>query len=136
MVVIKDVMNRNVVTIDRNKIIYEAAELMSEKGISCLVIADEGKASGIVTRRDILEKVIIQRKNIEEIKVSEIMTSPVITINQEATLIYAAGIMNYRKIKQIPVVSNEQVVGIVTQTDIVLNINTILGFDKKNVTQA
>lgn len=136
MVVIKDVMNKNVETVKPDSTIYAAAELMSSKGISCLIISEDEKVSGIVTRRDILEKVIVQRKNPDEIKVSEIMTAPVITVNEEATLIYAAGIMNYRKIKQIPVVSQEKVAGIVTQTDIVLNINTILGFDKKNLTQA
>ncbi|MGM5488885.1 MAG: CBS domain-containing protein [Nanobdellota archaeon] len=130
MVFIKDIMHRHVFTIDKSQTVFSAAEKMSNKGISCLVIVEEDVPKGIITRRDIFEKVIIAKKNPEEMTVAMVMTTPVVTMNEGASLIAASGIMNARKIKQVPIVSEEKLVGIVTQTDIVSNINTILGFDR------
>jgi len=128
-------MQKNLVTAEKKDTVFKAAELMSSHGISCLIIKEEEKAIGIITRRDILEKILLQKKDAENVKVEEIMTAPVISVNQNASLVYAAGIMKIRRIKQIPVTSEEKVVGIVTQTDIVLNINTILGFDEQKLAQ-
>jgi CBS domain-containing protein len=133
MVLIKDVMSKNVIIIEENKTIFEAADKMCSKGISSLVIIESDKVKGIITRRDIFEKVMIKKLDPEKILVKEIMSFPVVVLNENASLIAASGLMKSRKIKQIPIISdNNNIIGIITQTDIILNINCILGFDKKD----
>ncbi len=133
MITIHDVMNKNVLTVNKDSTIFEAAEIMANKEVSCLVVVEDGNVKGILTWRDILGKVVIKKLNLEAVKASEIMASPVITINQDATLHAASGIMNIKKIKQLPVVNQGKLVGIITQTDVVRNINYILESDKMNI---
>jgi signal-transduction protein with cAMP-binding, CBS, and nucleotidyltransferase domain len=130
MVIIKEIMTSNIFTIGKNNTIYQAAELMANKGVSCLLILNENNADGIITRRDILEKVILKKINPEEATVLEHMTTPVFTMNVDATIIAASGIMNAKKIKQLPIEMDQKIVGIVTQTDVVRHINKILEYDR------
>ncbi len=132
MVLIKDIMNTEVFTISEQDSIFDATKKMAENGVSCLVITQDEIVKGIVTRRDILEKAVLAKKDLDTGKISEIMTSPVITMKQEGTMIAASGIINMKHIKQLPIVDEkEKLVGIITQTDIVLNINSILKYDRQ-----
>ncbi len=110
MVYIKDVMSQIVYTIDKNKTILDAAKEMSTKGVSCLVIKENENIEGIITRRDILEKVVAEKIKPETVKVVKKMSLPVITINENAALIAASGIMNVKKVKQLPVVNKNKLV--------------------------
>ncbi len=126
MVTVEDIMSKDVFKIEKSENVYAAVNMMSMNTVSCLVVIDNGKGAGIITRRDVLEKVVLPRKNVDEVKVEEIMSTPVITMAANATLIAASGIMNAKKIKQIPIVNNDDLIGIITQTDIVLNINNVV----------
>jgi CBS domain-containing protein len=133
MVIIKDVMSKDVITIEKEKTIFDAISIMCSKNISCLVIIENEKVVGIITRHDILEKVILEKIEPENAFVKDFMTTPVITLNENGTLIAASGIMNSKKIKQIPIVSDDNTLsGIITQTDIVINVNSLIGFYKQN----
>ncbi len=134
MVTLKKVMCKKVVTISKDDNILEASSRMAENGISCLVVMENEEIVGIITRRDVLEKVVVKKLEPEKIKIKEIMSTPVKTLNEESHLIVAAGVMNAAQIKQLPVVNQEnKLIGIVTQTDVVRNINTLLGRDMKNI---
>jgi len=74
---------------------------------------------GIVTHKDIVSKVVQPRIPIDALKAIEIMSAPVVTINEDASLEEAAKLMSRKRIKKLPVVSDEKLVGIITSTDLV-----------------
>lgn len=133
MPTVKEVMQKSIQTSTKSQTAFEASKQMSTKHISCLVIVEKEEPIGIVTRRDILEKIIAEKKDPEKTKISDIMSAPVATIEAKANILYAAAKMNLNGIKQIPVTNSGKIVGIITQTDLVKNINTILGQDLEKI---
>ncbi len=133
MVTIKDFMHTEVKTITKDESVYGAAKVMSENGISCLIVVEDNSPIGIVTRRDIFENVLISRKDVDQTKVEDIMTKDIVTLKPEGTIIAASGIMSLKKVKQIPIVKDGKLNGIITQTDIVKNINVIMKYDKQSI---
>jgi CBS domain-containing protein len=115
---VKEVMNTDVKTIDRNSSIKEAAELMSEFSIGSLIVVVDSRVVGIITERDILSKLVAQAKNSEETKVKDIMTQEVIMVEPDIDIQDAADIMMEKKIKKLPVIKENHLVGIVTATDL------------------
>ncbi|NOZ81558.1 MAG: CBS domain-containing protein [Candidatus Micrarchaeota archaeon] len=116
---VKDVMKTDVKTVSPDIDIKKAAKLMSEHGIGSLVVVENERVVGILTERDILEKVVATGLNPENTRVSEIMTKNVITVSPDKSLEDAAEIMTKNKIKKLPVVWNNQLVGIVTASDLI-----------------
>ena len=131
MVSIKDILSKEVATITKDQSVYKAAKKMIKKGMDCLVIVEKGIVKGTLTRKDIIEKIVVNKKDPEKIKVEEIMSSPAKTVTPEANFVYTSTIMAVNKIKQIPVVNDKdgKLVGIVTQIDLIKNINKVLSFD-------
>lgn len=127
MVQVKDIMQKNVVTIGKEKPVLDAANTMIIKNISCLLIVEGDKIAGILTLKDIVQKVMIKKLSPDTVTVNDIMTKAVQTIDQENKIMGVAGVMKLSKIKQIPVVSEGKLVGIITQTDLVRNLNSIAG---------
>jgi CBS domain-containing protein len=119
---VKDVMVREVITIDSEQSAKNAARLMAKFGISGLVVLREEELVGILTERDILTRVVASGQNPENIPVKEIMTEPIIVVNPMMPLDKAVGIMFQEKIKKLPVVTkveeNLRLVGILSLTDI------------------
>jgi CBS domain-containing protein len=117
---VKEVMNRNVKTIRPEDTVKDAAKLMNENRIGALiVVSGPGEVIGIMTERDILVDVVATGKSADNIKVSDIMTPNIITIEPNRTLEDAADLMTDNKIKKLPVVENGSLVGIVTATDLI-----------------
>jgi len=116
---VKDVMNPQVVVAKSSATIKEAARLMSQLRIGCLIVMDEDKLLGIVTESDIIGKVVARNKDPEKITVEEIMSGKVISIEPDKDLEEAAEIMVQNKIKRLPVMEGGKVVGIITATDII-----------------
>jgi len=119
---VKDVMVREVITIDSEQSAKNAARLMAKFGISGLVVLREEELVGILTERDILTRVVASGQNPENISVKEIMTEPIIVVNPMMPLDKAVRIMFQEKIKKLPVVTkveeNLRLVGILSLTDI------------------
>jgi CBS domain-containing protein len=86
-----------------------------------LVVVEGKKIAGIITERDILTKVTATGKSSERVYVKDIMTTKVLTITSDRFLDDAIHIMILNNIKKLPVVEGNQLVGIVTSTDIVAN---------------
>ena len=103
--------------------VKDAARIMNKHSIGSLIIFDEKKKSiaGIITERDILEKVTADDKIASKIKVDDIMTKNVISISPEAYIDDAVYLFIQHKIKKLPVVENGELVGIVTSTDLITN---------------
>jgi CBS domain-containing protein len=115
---VEDVMIREIITIDENATVKEAAELMNQNDISCLIAARQGKAIGIVTERDLLKRVIVEAKNPKKTKVNEVMSTPLELISPDTTLEDAIRVMFDKKIKKLPVAEKNQIIGLVSLTDI------------------
>ena len=116
MPTVKDLMSKNVVTIDVNKTVAEAAALMSEKDIGDLIVMDGDTPVGIVTERDFVRRVLAEGKS-RQSKVSEVMTSPLKVIDPEAPIKEAARRMVNKRIRRLPVIKDNKLVGIITAAD-------------------
>jgi CBS domain-containing protein len=115
---VEDVMTREIITIDENATVKEAAEIMNLNEISCLIAARNGKAIGIITERDLLKRVIVEAKNPRKTKVAEVMSTPLEVVSPDMNLEEAVKVMFEKKIKKLPVVEKKQIVGLVSLTDI------------------
>jgi CBS domain-containing protein len=116
--IIENLMIRNVVTLPSCASVYEAVKLMNKNKIGCLVVVFNGEIVGILTERDLLERVLEKCRDPKEIAVSQIMTEHVIVGKPNMELSEAARIMFENGIKKLPIVKGNSLVGMVTLTDI------------------
>lgn len=116
---VKDVMTKNVITIESSAPVKKAAELMAKHNISCIIVIEEEKTIGIITERDMLKRVLLQFRDPRITRVKDVMSTPLITSKPKTDLREAVGLMNERRIKKLPVVENGQLSGLLSLTDIV-----------------
>ena len=110
-----DIMTRKVYTIHPEASAQEAAQLLSRHRISGLpVVNEDSKIIGMVTEADIISKV-----HREGLRVADIMSHGVITVTEDTAVGEIASLLTERKIKRVPVVSGEKLIGIVSRGDIV-----------------
>ena len=119
---IRDVMVKNVVTVEAGYTVKHAAYIMNRFGIGCVVVLEEENVVGIITERDLLRKIVAVAKDPEKTFVREIMSKPVIVGGPDTPLEDAVKLMFKHKIKKLPVVEEYRgktnLVGLVTLTDI------------------
>ena len=113
-------MTKKVFTVEADKTVVETAELMNAKSVGCLVIVDKEAPVGMVTERDIVRRVVAQKRS-PDLKVSEIMTTKLVTVDPDMSLKEAARIMSKNKIRRLPVTKDKRLVGIVVASDFVRN---------------
>ncbi|MBN1245614.1 CBS domain-containing protein [Candidatus Bathyarchaeota archaeon] len=113
-----DVMATKVAIMEESVSVKEAAELMAQEGVSAIIVTVEGKAQGIVTERDILKRIVVEDKNARKTKVKEIMSSPLVAIEPSTNLEEAARLMFEKKIKNLPVIHEKRLIGLITLHDI------------------
>ncbi len=116
---VKDVMNKNVVVAKSGATIKEASEVMSKYKIGSLVVLEGTEIAGIITERNVLESVA-KGMAPEDTKISDIMTRKVVTIKPDENIENAVNLMIENKIKKLPVVEDGKLKGIVTASDIVV----------------
>jgi len=112
------IMNKDVLTVDKSDSLQEAAQKMSKLKIGCVIVSDNNKPIGIVTERDFVTKVAAEGRPLFT-EIYEIMSSPLITLDPEDTVWEASEIMKEKSIHKLPVKENEKIIGIVTTSDIV-----------------
>ena len=113
------VMSKDVITICSDETVASAAKIMSENSVSCIVVADNGNVTGILTETDFLKRVAEREKDFDRIKVREIMSAPVESISPNLSVPDAVRIMEDKHIKRLPILEKKRLVGIITQTDLV-----------------
>ncbi|MEM0133712.1 MAG: CBS domain-containing protein [Thermoplasmatales archaeon] len=116
---VSEVMSRNPIKVDGSLTAESGAKVMAQKGISSLLIEEEGRIVGIVTERDIVTKIAAGGLLPSQKKLREIMSSPLIYVDGESPLETAAEMMWKKKIRRLPVVINNNIAGILTENDIV-----------------
>ncbi len=137
---IRDVMVKNVITIQADQTVKHAADIMSRYGVGCLIVLENKTVAGIVTERDLLKRVVASAKDPEKTLVKDIMSKPIIIAEPDLELEDAVWMMFEHKIKKLPVVErsgeNSRLVGLVTLTDIARLQPTLIGTLKRLFAQA
>ena len=114
---VQNIMKHQVITVDSSVTIRDAAKIMTDAGVGCVIVMDQNIAVGILTERDFVRKIISHEKPLST-PVKEVMSSPLIVINPDESVWELAEIMKLRRIHKVPVVRENRLVGIVTTTDL------------------
>jgi len=115
---VREVMTKNVVTIDENKSVYDACMIYKNKAVGSLIVTKNKNHTGIITERNLIERTICEKRDPAKTLVSDIMTKDVKTVNPLDSIENSLEKMKEYNIKKLPVVMNEEIVGIITVTDI------------------
>jgi CBS domain-containing protein len=117
----KDIMTKDVVTVDGSTTVADAVKLMKEKGVRALIVDRRGEedAYGIVTQRDVVYRVVAERRDPKTVKVHEIMTKPLVVVNPDLDVIYVARLMAQQKLSRAPVLAEHKLQGVISVTDII-----------------
>ena len=114
-----DRKGRNIISIKPEDSVLDAIRLMAEKGIGSLVVMEDQEMLGIMSERDYARKVIIKGRSSESTAVSEIMTANVITTSSSETVNECMSVMTEKKIRHLPVVEDNAVIGMISIGDLV-----------------
>lgn len=118
MTQVRDIMEKNVITIDYNKTALDASVILKEKEISFLVIMKEGKIAGIVSESDIVRKIAAKDLNSSQIQLEEIISKNFKWVESDLEIEDAVQKMLNSSIRRLIVLENEKLVGVITQTNL------------------
>ena len=102
-----------------NATVYEALQIMAERNIGALLVLESGKVEGIFSERDYARKVALQGKPALETPVREVMTSKVIGVEQNRTIDECMALMTEKRIRHLPVLDGDRLIGIISIGDVV-----------------
>jgi CBS domain-containing protein len=112
------VLNTNIIILESDKFADEAIKLMKERNARSILASHNGEVIGIVSKTDILFKIMSQGRNPAKVRLREIMNSPVLAVDPKATVQEALSIMDKHVVRQIIVSSNAAVLGMIARDDI------------------
>ena len=113
---VSEIMRPDVVTVAPSDNVKKAIDVMIAKNVGSVVVVEDGKVVGILTERDILKR--IKDLDIDKSLVSEVMSSPVLTVMPDTFITEALALMQTRNIRRLPVMKGGRLIGIVTEIDI------------------
>jgi len=99
--------------------VYDALALMAEKNIGALLVIDQGQTVGILSERDYTRNVILLGRTSKDTQVSKIMTSRPVCVSPEQTVEEGMALMTERRVRHLPVIENDQVLGMISIGDLV-----------------
>lgn len=127
IILVRDIMVRNVKTVRTDDTALDAVVKMNKFRIGSVIVTNNGRPVGIVTERNILQRIVEPNLDPSVVKAKDIMSSPLVTIEADAAVEEAAKLMVRSRVKKIPIVEGGKIVGIVSSSDIVRNSPTQLG---------
>ncbi len=117
-----DAKGQDVWSLTPDATVYEAIDQMAQKGVGALLVMERERLLGIVSERDYARKVILKGKSSRKTKVREIMSYPVVCARLELTVEETMAIMTEKRVRHLPVVVEEKVVGVISIGDVVRGI--------------
>ena len=124
-ILVKEAMKYNPVMVSPMITVFEAAQTMKKHKIGNVLVGENKHPVGILTESDILKKVVAEGKNPRDVLVDDVMSTPIIVIDPYVSLEDAMKTMGKCNIRRLPVMENNELVGIITQRDI-LRISPVL----------
>jgi len=109
-------------SISSDATVFDAIKLMSERGVGALLVMDGGKLVGIISERDYTRKVILKGRSSSSTHVHEIMTKNVCCLSPDNNIDECMALMNDNQIRHLPIIENDEVVGVITIMDVIKNI--------------
>ncbi len=122
----------NVYSVTENITVYEALKIMGEKNVGALMVMEDERLKGIISERDYARKIVLKGKSSQETTVKEIMTEEVISVLPEDTIEKCMELMSGRRIRHLPVMKDDKVLGVISITDVV---TAIIESQKYTITQ-
>lgn len=126
LVVVRDIMSKDVQVVRPDTTAQEVVAIMSKFDIGSVLVVQGERPIGIITLRDVLSKIVVQCLAPRALTARQIMSSPLVTIGESATVEEAARLMAQKKVKTLPVMDDDKLVGVLTFTDIVFEMPTML----------
>lgn len=117
--IVKEIMNKNVITMEPDVTVQEAAKKMVDGGTKFIIVTEREKLVGIVTEWDFVKKIAGEEEFKENAKLETIMTKKVIVTSPDTEISEAAEIMASNNIKKLPIVENNVLIGVVTAMDVI-----------------
>jgi CBS domain-containing protein len=121
MASVRDILAKkgsDVIAIAPGEPVLRAAQLMNDRGIGGLVVTEQGRLVGIFTERDILRRVVAQRRDPGVTRVAEVMTTPVTACNLDTPVDECAALMTAKRIRHLPVIGEQGLAGVITIGDV------------------
>jgi CBS domain-containing protein len=119
---VSKIMQRNIITIESLDTITTAARTMVKHSISCLLVIEKGLARGIITEQDLVTRIVAARQDPNKVRVKDIMSEPLIVVNQNMYIEEAARIMVQNGIRKLPIIERTDegpfLIGLVSLMDI------------------
>ncbi len=126
IVLVRDIMSKEVKVVRPDSSVKEVVATMNKFDIGSIVVVQSNRPVGIITERDILRRIVQPCLPPETLTARQVMTSPLLTTDEATSIDEAAKLMAKEKVKKLPVMANQKLVGIVTLTDIVTKVPALL----------
>lgn len=119
MTKVREVMTTNVFAVTVDSPVLDVVRLMVEKNIGSVVVFQGENAAGIITQRDVMDRVVLRGLNPQKTKAEEIMSAPLITTSPDEDVDRLIVLLSQKRIKRLPVMSGKRLLGIISTTDII-----------------
>ena len=117
MTTVSKLMVKNIIIISPEESVVDAANKMKKGGISSLIVTEDNEVRGIVTRSDIIDRVVARGIDPRSTTIEKVMTKEVVTIRPKANIVEALRLMKLQKLSQLPVIEDGKLVGVVALRD-------------------
>jgi len=117
-ILVKDIMTRALISVNLNTTSFQIAKMMEQGGIGAIIVKENENPVGIVTDRDFATKIAANGLSFDT-PAEKIMSSPLITIDHDKPISVVADMMSNKKIRKLAVTENNEIIGIITSTDLV-----------------
>jgi CBS domain-containing protein len=125
-ILVRDVMSKDVKKVRSDTTAQEVVATMTKFDVDSVIVVQSGKPVGIITTRDVIVRMVEHCLAPKAVIAREIYTNPLVTVSESATVEEAVSLMKKWRIKHLPVVENEKLVGLLTATDVMFKVPAML----------
>jgi signal transduction histidine kinase/CBS domain-containing protein len=131
---VSEIMTRNIASVQTDANVADAAEIMTVRKISCIIVMDGNNVAGILTEKDLLGRVVALQRNPANIRMEEVMSFPVTSVPHNLSVFSASKLMEEMNIRRLVVMKDKRLCGVVTHTDIFMAVrNKLQAEEEKSI---